>query len=78
MTAVIGLNGMAHVTLTVSRFDLAAERSHSSGRAAQPSNLADETVHRGPNQEALATPNLQINQNVSLNFGSPLRMLVRR
>ena len=42
------------------------------------SSVPDETMNREPQQEALAPPNLEIKQNVSPNFGSPRRRLVRR
>jgi hypothetical protein len=41
------------------------------------SSAADETS-REPQQETLAPPNLEVRQNVSPNFGSPLRRFVRR
>jgi hypothetical protein len=44
----------------------------------EASSVADETVHPEAPPEPVPPPNLDINQNVSPNFGSPLRRLVRR
>jgi hypothetical protein len=41
-------------------------------------SVADETVNPEASPEPVPSPNLHINQNVSPNFGSPLRRLVRR
>ena len=40
--------------------------------------VADEDMHPEAPPEPMPPPNLDINQNVSPNFGSPLRRLVRR
>jgi hypothetical protein len=42
------------------------------------SSVADETMHPEAPPEPVPPPNLDIKQNVSPNFGSPLRRLVRR
>src|ERR1051326_690538 len=44
----------------------------------EASSVADETMHPDAPPEAVPPPNLDIKQNVSPNFGSPLRRLVRR
>jgi len=52
-------------------------RAHSD-EPIEAGNVADETVHPEAPPEPVPPPNLDINQNVSPNFGSPLRRLVRR
>ena len=42
------------------------------------SSVADDTMHPEAPPEPVPSPNLDIKQNVSPNFGSPLRRLVRR
>lgn len=42
------------------------------------SSVAEETMHAEAPPESMAPPNLDIKQNVSPNFGSPLRRLVHR
>ena len=42
------------------------------------SSVADETIHPEAPTEPVPPPDLDIKQNVSPNFGSPLRRLVRR
>jgi hypothetical protein len=44
----------------------------------QSSSVVDETMRPEAPPEAVPPPNLDIKQNVSPNFGSPLRKLVRR
>ena len=44
----------------------------------EASSVADEKVHPEAPPAPMPFPNLDINQNVSPNFGSPLRRLVRR
>jgi hypothetical protein len=52
-------------------------RTHS-GEPIDASGVGDETVHPEVPPEPVPPPNLDINQNISPNFGSPLRKLVRR
>jgi hypothetical protein len=42
------------------------------------SSVADETMHPETPAEPVPPPNLEIKENVSPNFGSPLRKFVRR
>src|SRR5690242_16290926 len=44
----------------------------------EASSVADEKVHPEAPPEPVPPPNLNIKQNVSPNFGSPLRRFVRR
>ena len=48
------------------------------GAPIEASSVADEKVHPEPPSGPVPPPNLDIKQNVSPNFGSPLRRLVRR
>ena len=43
-----------------------------------PTSAADENIHPEAPPEPVPPPNLDLKQNVSPNFGSPLRRLVRR
>jgi len=51
--------------------------AHSDGRATLDGAVQD-TVRPAPEQEEPPAANLEVRQNVSPNFGSPLRRLVRR
>jgi len=52
-------------------------RAHSD-EPTEASSVADGTIHPEAPPEAVPPANLDIKQNVSPNFGSPLRRLVRR